>query len=152
VLGALPPGVRVRASDAKALRRDGQVRLLWDEHPVDLFLSTVELHEVAATRTREVPFEGAKITILSATDLAICKSIYGRPQDWVDLEAMRDVGTIDEPETLRWVAKMLGPEHQHYRRLREILTTPPAPSGSLDRFPPALRPRAHRGARGRRAT
>ncbi|MGH9091118.1 MAG: hypothetical protein ACRDZR_07050 [Acidimicrobiales bacterium] len=141
VFRALPPGITVRPGDAEAVCRDGQVRLRWGDTPVDLFFSTVHFHDVATTRTRDVPFEQGSIPVLSATDLVVCKALYGRGKDWVDIEAMRDAGTVDAPEALRWVAALVGPDHPHYRRLFEIVTTPAAPSGDTDRLPPALRPR-----------
>jgi hypothetical protein len=141
ILEAMPAGVRVRAADAKALRRDGQVRLRWGDNPVDLFLSTVAFHDAAATRIREVPFEKSTIAVLSPTDLTVCKALYGRPKDWVDIEAMRDAGSIDAPEALRWVEKMLGADHPNSERLREIVTSPPVPPDDVDRLPHALRPR-----------
>ena len=144
VLGAMPPGVRVRSSDSTALRRDGQVRLRWDDNPVDLFLSTVAFHDVAATRIRDVPFEKSTIPVLSPTDLTVCKALYGRGRDWVDIEAMRDAGTIDAPEALRWVAQMLGSDHPHYQRLRDVVSAPPVPPDEVDRLPHALRPRGQR--------
>lgn len=152
VLQALPSGVRVRPEDVEAVCRDGQVRLRWGDNPVDLFFSTVDLHDVAATRTRDVPFEGGSIPILSATDLTVCKSMYGRGKDWVDIEAMRDAGTVDAPEALHWVAEMLGRDHPHYRRLYEIMTAPPASSDDADRLPPALRPGARPSGRAREDT
>ena len=98
VLQSLPTGVRVRPEDIEAASNDGQVRLRWDDNPVDLFFSTVDFHDVAATRIREVPFERGSIPVLSATDLVVCKALYGRGKDWVDIEAMRDAGTVDVPE------------------------------------------------------
>ncbi|HEX5265306.1 MAG TPA: hypothetical protein VFW24_00900 [Acidimicrobiales bacterium] len=145
VLQALPAGVRVRPTDLDVLRRDGQARLWWDDTPVDLFLSTVELHDVAAGRTRSVPFEEGSLPILSPTDLAVCKAMYGRTKDWADIEAMRDAATVDAADALRWVAGMLTPEHPNYQRLNEILSSPPT-SDEGDRLPEAMRP-----ARGLRA-
>jgi len=148
VLQALPAGVRVRPADLDVLRRDGQARLWWDDTPVDLFLSTVELHDVAAGRTRVVPFENDTLPVLSATDLAVCKAMYGRTKDWADIEAMRDAASVDAPEALRWINKMLTPEHPNYQRLTDILSSPPT-SDEGDRLPEAMRPaptvRARRG-------
>lgn len=139
VLGSLPTGVRVRPEDVDAALADGQVRLHWDDNPVDMFFSTVHFHDVAATRIREVPFERGSIPVLSATDLAVCKALYGRGRDWVDIEAMRDAGTVDAPEALRWVGELSGGDHPHYRRLYELLMAPPAEPGDADRLPPAMR-------------
>jgi hypothetical protein len=148
VLGCLPEEIEVRPRDVEALRRDGQVRLRWGDNPVDLFLSTTGLHDAAATRTRMVPFERTSIPILSATDLAVCKAVYGRGKDWVDIESMRDAGAIDSGEALEWVARILGPGHRHYRQLFAILGAPPAPRDGTDLPPPPLR--AQRGGRGAR--
>lgn len=144
ILRSMPPGVRVRAADATNLRRDGQVRLRWGDNPVDLFLSTVVFHDAAAGRVREVPFEKSAIPVLSPTDLTVCKALYGRGKDWVDIESMRDAGTIDAPEALRWVEEMLGSHHPHYGQLREILCSPPVPPDEVDRLPHALRPQDQR--------
>ena len=38
VLAALPPGLLVPAGTADVITREGQVRLWWDDTPVDLFL------------------------------------------------------------------------------------------------------------------
>jgi hypothetical protein len=141
VLEALPSGVRVRPQDSAAVRRDGQVRLRWGDNPVDLFFATVTFHDVAATRTHEVPFETGAIPVLSPTDLTVCKALYGRSKDWVDIEAMRDAGTVDAPEALQWVERMLGSDHPNYLQLRGILTASPVPPEDLDRLPPELRPR-----------
>ncbi|HEV2369438.1 MAG TPA: hypothetical protein VGR90_06155 [Acidimicrobiales bacterium] len=140
VLSALPTEVRVRAEDGKTLSRDGQVRLRWGDNPVDLFLSTVPLHDVAARRTRSVPFETDTIPIVSATDLTVFKAMYGRGKDWVDIEAMRDAGTVDGAEAIRWVEDMLGADHDHHVRLLHILSQPPRPPTERDELPPALRP------------
>ena len=48
VLAALPPGVRVPPKTADVFRREGQVRLWWDDTPVDLFLDYAPLHAQAA--------------------------------------------------------------------------------------------------------
>lgn len=142
VLGALPGGVQVRSEDRAALRRDGQVRLWWDETPVDVFLSTVEFHDVAARRIQVVPFEGSTIPVLSPTDLAVFKAAFSRAKDWVDIQAMRDAGSIDVDEALYWIGRMLGADHDNYHRLEEILVSPPSPMSDRDELPPALRPRS----------
>jgi len=144
VLDSLPTGVVVRPQDRQAAVRDGQVRLWWGETPVDLFFNTVEFHDAAARRTRRVPFEGVNIPVLSATDLAVCKALFGRSKDWVDIESMRDAGSVDAAEALRWTTAMVGADHPNATRLAEILGTPPNRNQEGDRLPPALRPRRGR--------
>ena len=136
----LPAGVVVRPKDRRAAKEDGQVRLWWAETPVDIFFSTVEFHDVAAGRILQVPFEQASIPVLSATDLAVCKALFGRTKDWVDIESMRDAGSIDVAEALRWVTGMVGADHPHAVRLAEILAEAPAEPSDGDRLPAALRP------------
>ena len=140
VLAGLPPGVDITQDQRERLRRDGQVRLWWGDTAVDLFFSTVPFHDAAAGRVRTVPFGTRVIPVLSPTDLAVCKAMFARPKDWLDIEAMRDAGSINADEALRWVARMLGPDHETYARLEEILVTPPTPPTERDELPPALRP------------
>ena len=45
VLAALPDGVRVTARDLEVAERDGQVRLLWDATPIDVFFSVLPFHD-----------------------------------------------------------------------------------------------------------
>src|ERR1044071_8621057 len=44
VLNALPPGPKVEPSVRHRLRRDGQVRVMWDRTPIDIFLTTTQFH------------------------------------------------------------------------------------------------------------
>ena len=47
-LDAMPREVTATAANRAALARDGQVRLWWDETPIDLFMNTTEFHEEVA--------------------------------------------------------------------------------------------------------
>ena len=64
------------------VRRDGQVRVLWDATPIDLFFSYDAFHDAAGRARRFVPFAGTTIPILSADHLMVCKVIFDRPKDW----------------------------------------------------------------------
>lgn len=141
VLDSLPAGIPVSDEERIRTARDGQVRLWWGDTAVDLFLATVEFHGDAATRIRTVPFGGEDIPILSSTDLAVCKALFSRPKDWLDIEAMRDAGTIDVDGALFWVGRLVGEHDDSYRRLQRVLTTPPSAPTGHDELPPALRPR-----------
>lgn len=50
VLDALPPGVAVPADTAGRIADDGQIRLWWDDTPVDLFFNYAPLHAQAGRR------------------------------------------------------------------------------------------------------
>jgi hypothetical protein len=123
VLGAA--GIPIDVEDAARLvERDGQVRLAWGDIPLDLFFATVPFLDASAARTRDVPFEGEQIAILSAEDLAVCKVLFNRPKDWIDLRDMIRVqaGTIDTEYIRAWVHEMVGAADERARRFDKLLT------------------------------
>jgi hypothetical protein len=117
-----PLGVNVAADEA-ALQRDGQVRLWWDRNPVDLFFAYDPFHEEMRRAARRVPFAGETIPILAPEHLAVCKAMFDRPKDWIDIEQMI-VATdpLDLPEIEAWLEAMVGESNPRLQRLREILT------------------------------
>ncbi len=122
-LGAL--GVDT-GSDDPTLRRDGQVRLWWDATPVDLFFAYDPFHDAAAPDRRIVPFRETTISILSAERLVVCKAVFDRPKDWIDIDAVLGHGTVlDAAEVLRWVGRIAGDEDQRYERIAAVLTISP---------------------------
>ena len=140
ILAALPDGVQVTDEARQRLGRDGQVRLWWDDTAVDLFFATVPFHDAAARRVRRVPFGPLTIPVLDATDLTICKAMFGRTKDWLDIQAMRDVDSIDAEEALGWIESVLGAGHDSYSRLEALLSAPPSTASDGDQLPPGLRP------------
>ncbi len=121
VRAALEPlGVDVEI-DEEELERDGQVRLWWDRNPVDLFFSYDPFHEEMPGKSRRVPFAGATIPILSPEHLTICKAMFNRPKDWIDIEQILvDTSPLDLGEIERWLVRMVGEEDQRLARLGEI--------------------------------
>jgi hypothetical protein len=108
VLGALPPGVTVSGDDVEAARRDGQVRVWWDDTPVDVFFDGHEFHGVAAAETRLVPFAAQEIPVLGCTALAVFKLVFNRTKDWADLEAMVEAQAIDRAAVVGWTVRLFG--------------------------------------------
>jgi hypothetical protein len=107
-----------------ALARDGQVRLWWDRNPVDLFFSYDPFHDAARVATHAVPFADTEIPILAADHLVVCKAIFDRPKDWVDIDAMLAAGTpVDAGEVLRWVGRIAGPDDPRFARLARVLAS-----------------------------
>ncbi len=119
VLAALPAGVTVPAGTADVIAREGQVRLWWDDTPVDLFLDYAPLHTQAARGSREVPFAGRQIRVLGPVELVLFKALFDRPKDWVDIAAVVDAEAVapepvrdglvalvghDDPRVERWAA------------------------------------------------
>ncbi len=114
------------ASDASAhgtVTRDGQLRLYWDRTPVDLFFNYDPFHDAAASAVRRVPFAASTIPILSAEHLTVCKVVFDRAKDWVDIAEMRAARTpLDAAEVIRWVERIVGDSDPRYERVIAELT------------------------------
>jgi hypothetical protein len=123
VLGALTHlDVTISRSDRVAIRRDGQARLEWDGSYLDLFFATLDLHREMAERSRMVDFGPVQIPILAPEHLIVCKAVFDRPKDWVDIEEMVAWGTkIDQVEVQRLIGEILGDSSEQHARLLELL-------------------------------
>jgi hypothetical protein len=108
VFEALPEPVVHTDADRRAVARDEQVRLFWDDTPVDLFFAAHRIHHEAAARRRWVDFAGTRIPVLAPLDLAVFKVLFDRAKDWVDIETMRDSGTLDTRAAADAIAELLG--------------------------------------------
>jgi hypothetical protein len=102
---------------AAAVARDGQARVMWDGTPVDLFFAYDAFHEAAKAARRVVPFAGRTIQVLSPEHIIVCKVVFDRPKDWVDIESVLDAGTaVDPAEVLRWVGRIAGDDDHRFDR------------------------------------
>ena len=111
------------AAVAELVRRDGQARVFWDATPIDLFFAYDAFHDAAAAGRRVVPFADTTIPILAAEHLIVCKAVFSRPKDWVDIDAMVAADTpIDVVEVLRWAGRIAGDEDPRYERITAVLT------------------------------
>ena len=107
----------------RTVRNDGQVRVMWDRTPIDLFFSYDPFHTAADRAAIRVPFANHHIRVLSATHLAVCKAVFDRSKDWVDIEAMLAFGAhIDTAEALRWLGRIAGDEDPRFERLAALLS------------------------------
>jgi hypothetical protein len=107
------------------------VRLDWDGSSLDVFFATTDFHLETADCARVVRFGPVDIPILAPEDLIVCKAIFDRPKDWLDIEEMIRWGTaIDGPLALGWVAWLLGPDAEQCTRLAGLLAEKrrPAPA------------------------
>lgn len=117
-------GVTVDEEAAELVTRDGQARVWWDATPVDLFFAYDPFHEAAAKARRLVPFADGQIPVLAPEHLMVCKVVFNRGKDWVDIDAMRALDQpIDGAEVLRWVGRIVGDEDPRYERVVALLTT-----------------------------
>ena len=122
VVGTLVPlGIDATKLDSAALLRDGQCRIWWGPNPIDLFFTNDPFHEAMSKRTRRLPFAGETLPFLAPEDLAICKAMFDRPKDWVDIEQML-VATddLDVADIEQWLKRMVGPDDQRLKRLRDL--------------------------------
>ena len=120
-LGRLGAAMTDRA--ATLAERDGQVRVFWERTPLDLFFEYDPFHIAAAKRTKRVPFARTTIPILSVEHLIVCKVIFDRPKDWVDVDAVLALDTpVDAGEVLRWVGRVAGDTDRRYDRIAAVLT------------------------------
>lgn len=120
VLGLLPPGIDQPEGTAEQLAQDGQIRLFWDDTPIDLFLDYAPIHEEAARHRRNVPFEGETIPVLGPIELAVFKAMFNRLRDWGDLEEMAQAAMLDFDAVRDALGEMIGPEDERLTRLDEL--------------------------------
>ena len=120
VLESLPPQVGHTDDDLRALERDGQTRLWWEQTPVDVFLDTTEFHVEAALRRQVHDFGGRKVPFLGCSDLAVFKAFFNRTKDWADLEEMLAVGALNVDQALGVLVRYLGEDDERVARLRTL--------------------------------
>ncbi len=97
--------------DAKVVERDGQCRLRWGNTPIDLFFAYDALHDAMRRATRSEPFGETKIPVLAPEHLLVCKAIFNRPKDWLDIEQMLVcVDDLDLAEVRTWLDRIVGPD------------------------------------------
>jgi hypothetical protein len=126
VFSVLPEGVRYTEIDIERTQSNGQVRLWWEETPIDVFLNTTEFHDQIGTRTRVEKFAGALVPFLSCTDLAVFKAFFNRTRDWADLEEMAEAGTLDFDRLIGVLVRYLGATDGRIERLRSLAGPDPA--------------------------
>lgn len=120
-LAALPAGVSQPSATAAKVKRDGQIRLHWDETPVDLFFDYAPIHRDAAEDRRIVPYEGSRIPVLGPLELAAFKAMFDRTRDWADIEEMLAAGTLDPDELHKAITAMMGDADERHARIDEAV-------------------------------
>jgi hypothetical protein len=124
VLDSLPSGVSVQERDRRATRKNGQVRVMWDETPIDIFLDTHDFHREVASEIANVPFEDTTIPVLSCHALVVFKAMFNRTRDWADIEAILEAKTVQGKRALRSLERLVGESDPKAARLRELLADP----------------------------
>jgi hypothetical protein len=118
-------GVSTDTLDPPALERDGQCRLWWGDNAVDLFFAYDPIHNEMRKQARRVPFGGVTVSILGPEHLAVCKAMFDRRKDWLDIEQMMiATDELDMRAIEGWLTRMAGAEDHRLRRLRELQEGP----------------------------
>jgi hypothetical protein len=118
-----PLGVATTDLDSNALERDGQCRLWWGDNAVDLFFAYDPFHEEMRKEARRVPFGGVTLPILSPEHLAVCKAMFDRRKDWLDIEQMLIADDeLDVDVVEGWLERMVGKRDPRMQRLAELRT------------------------------
>lgn len=117
VFAVLPHGVVRGANDVAVARERGQLRLAWDDTPVDLFFAYHPFHHAAKSRSRTVDFLDERLPILDCGDLVVFKALFNRPRDWVDIDAVIESGGIELDDALGRLEDLVGRDSAQYRRL-----------------------------------
>ena len=125
---AAPLGQLGAATDdpsvAELVRRDGQARVMWDMTPVDLFFSYDAFHDAASSARQFVPFGDGTIPILAAEHLIVCKAVFNRPKDWVDIDAILAADPpLDVAEVMRWVGRIAGDNDPRFERIAAVISS-----------------------------
>jgi hypothetical protein len=124
--GTLTPlGLDDTRMDAARVGRDGQCRLYWGRTPLDLFFAYDEIHEEMRRETRLQPFADRRIPILGPEHLLVCKAVFDRPKDWIDIEqVLVCVEDLQVAEILAWLDRIVGaqdPRRERFHRIAQEL-------------------------------
>ena len=122
VFAALPAGVQHSPADVKSAQRDEQVRLMWDDTPIDVFFAAEQFHFDVQQRCQLVPFAGRLIRVLCAEDLAVFKAMFDRGKDWVDIATMVESNAIDLDLAADRLQGLLG-DDPRVARLRQVIAS-----------------------------
>ncbi len=113
--------------EPEAVERDGQCRLRWGDTPIDLFFAYDELHHAMRRAIRKEPFGESAIPVLAPEHLLVCKVIFNRPKDWLDIEQMLiGVEDLDAGEVRMWLERIVGaddPRAEHFESTLEACCT-----------------------------
>jgi len=107
-----------REKAERELTHVAQTRLRWGALPVDLFFANTPFHEAMATRTREMDYAGTPMPVISAEDLIVCKALFNRGKDWVDIENIFTVQRqMDTHYIQRWLREFCEPDDDRISRI-----------------------------------
>lgn len=121
VLATLPAAVARSSADIEAAEREGQVRVWWEDTPIDVFLDIHGFHREVEQGVRWVPFAGRTVPVLGCAALAVFKALFDRTKDWADIEAMVEHGAVDAALVAAKLVDLIGPEGPGARRMASLI-------------------------------
>jgi hypothetical protein len=86
--------------------QESELRFDWEGTPVHFFFSCDPLHEVMEQEVRTVPLGDGTIPLVSPEHLVIRKTLFGRPKDREDIEAILATTPVDLEEVDLWVKRL----------------------------------------------
>lgn len=116
----LPDEILWTEPDLVLIHKEGQIRLWWENTPIDIFLNTTKLHDEMARRCRWETFLGESLPFLSCQDIAILKVFFNRTKDWADLEAMQAAGTLNCAQVTATIIEYLGVDDERIEKLNGL--------------------------------
>lgn len=124
VLSALAAVSGITNSDRleAQIQRDGQTRAAWGGTQLDLFFANTAFHSSMAQRTKHEPFGDTEIPVLAIEDLLVCKALFDRPKDWLDIDAViRTRGqALDLGYVRQWLGEFVPADDHRFGRLQEV--------------------------------
>ena len=119
-IAALPAAIARPDALVETIARDGQVRLWWDETPVDLFFDYNPIHVQAAAHVRRVDFDGTRLPVLGPVELVVFKVMFDRGRDWVDVEDVISAGAVDLGAVRASLEELLEPGDPRFAQLDDV--------------------------------
>lgn len=120
VRAALSP-LGIAAGDGARVERDGQTRWWWERTPVDLFFAYDPVHDAMRDGVRIVPFGDDQIPVLGPEHLVVCKVVFDRDKDWLDItQVLTAVPDFDAREVRRWLEHLLTGDDQRRRHFEQL--------------------------------
>jgi hypothetical protein len=104
----------------------GQVRLSWDNTAVYLFFPVHDFYATVAARVvHPVGDDRATVPVITREDIAIFKTLFNRPKDWVDIESLLLVQgrSFDITYVTNWLTELLGDDDSRIDRMRKLHAT-----------------------------
>jgi hypothetical protein len=76
---------------------------------------------------RLMPFGDDRLPILAPEHVVVCKAVFDRPKDWLDIEQILVcVESLDTQDIGTWLDQIVGAEDQRRQRFHELLDASPA--------------------------